>query len=179
MSDESDLLIFDTGPLSHFARAEWLGMLKAMTAGSTVAIPDLVEEELRVGADRDARIRAALDATWIERVELRSSDELQWFATFSERLVARRRNLGETAVLSYAKANGATAVLDDGAARKAAHDYGVELRPTLSLLCDAVRQGLIAAKLVSALADDLIATEYRLPFLSGGFEEWATNNGLL
>lgn len=120
-----------------------------------------------------------LEAPWIERVELRSHEELQWFAKFSERLVARGRNLGETAVLAYAKANLVTAVLDDGATRKAAHDFGVSLRPTLSLLCEAVREELLTVKLVSVLADDLIATEYRLPFLPGGFESWANDNGML
>jgi hypothetical protein len=106
MSDAPDVLIFDTGPLSHFARCEWLGVLKAMTDASTVIIPDMVEDELRLGAIKDARIRAVLDAPWIERVELRSSDELRWFAAFSERLVVGGRNLGETAVLAYAKATG-------------------------------------------------------------------------
>jgi predicted nucleic acid-binding protein len=150
-----------------------------MTATCMVVIPDMVEAELRRGAIRDARIRAVLEASWIDRVELRSPDELQWFATFSERLVVGRRNLGETAVLAYAKANLVTAVLDDGAARKAARDFDIALRPTLSLLCEAVRQELLTVKLVSALADDLIATQYRLPFSPGGFERWASHNGML
>jgi predicted nucleic acid-binding protein len=179
MSDTSDVLVFDTGPLSHFARSEWLGVLKAMTAPYTVVIPDMVEEELRTGAARDARLRAVLDAPWVERVELRSSDELHWFAQFSERLVVRERNLGETAVLAYAKANMVTAVLDDGAARRIARDFDIARRPTLSLLCEAVRQGLLTIKLVSALADDLIATQYHLPFPPGGFEGWASDNGML
>jgi len=178
MSDTPDVLVFDTGPLSHFARSEWLGVLKAVTAAYTVVIPDMVEEELRVGAIRNARLRAVLDAPWIERVDLRSSDELRWFGQFSERLVVKERNLGETAVLAYAKANVATAVLDDGAGRRAARDFNVALRPTLSLLCEAVRQGLLTVKLVSALADDLIATQYHLPFTPGGFERWAIENGM-
>lgn len=179
MSDEPDVLIFDTGPLSHFARSEWLGVLKAMTASNTIVIPDMVEDELRRGAIKEARLRAVLEAPWIERVELRSIDELHWFAKFSERLVVKGRNLGETAVLAYAKANLVTAVLDDGAARKAARDYDIALRPTLSLLCEAVRQGLLTVKLVSALADDLIATQYHLPFPPGGFERWAGDLGML
>ena len=69
--------------------------------------------------------------------------------------------------------------MDDGTARKAARDFGMPLRPTLSLLCEAVRQELLTVKLVSALADDLLATQYRLPFTSGGFEHWASDNGML
>ena len=46
----------------------------------------------------------------------------------------------------------------------------------LALLCDAVDSGLLTVKLVSALADDLLATEYRLPFKPGRFEAWAIEN---
>jgi len=179
MSDRPHTLVLDTGPLSHFARCEWLGVLKAITADRTVVIPDLVEDELRRGAVRNPRIRAVLEAPWIERVELRSSDELQWFAMFSRRLIVGQRNRGETAVLAYAKANQMTAVVDDGPARRAARDFDVPLRPTLSLLCEAVRQELLTVGLVSALADDLIATHYRLPFAPGDFERWANDNGML
>jgi hypothetical protein len=41
--------------------------------------------------------------------------------------------------------------------------------------------GVGEVKFVSALADDLLAGEYRLPIGPGGFEEfeeWATDNGL-
>ena len=73
----------------------------------------------------------------------------------------------------------AVAVVDDGAARKAARDYGVDLRPTLALLCEAIRIELLTVKLVAALADDLLSTEYRLPFPPGGFEAWAIEQGLV
>ncbi|WP_157491041.1 MULTISPECIES: hypothetical protein [Protofrankia] len=52
------------------------------------------------------------------------------------------------------------------------------LRPTLSLLCEAIRLELLTVKLVSALADDPLTGEYRLPFEAGGFEKWASENGL-
>ena len=53
------------------------------------------------------------------------------------------------------------------------------MRPTLALLCDAIRQDLLTVKLVSALADDLLASSYRLPFGPGDFERWVTDNGLV
>jgi predicted nucleic acid-binding protein len=179
MADADDVLVFDTGPLSHFARTGWLGALKAVVGSRTAVMPDVVEHELRLGAMQDTRMRAVLEAPWIERAELRSPEEARWFASFSARLVVRNRNIGEAGVLAYAKANVATAVLDDGAARKAARDFDIALRPTLSLLCEAVRQDLLTVKLVSALADDLIATRYRLPFPAGGFEQWAYQNNVL
>jgi predicted nucleic acid-binding protein len=88
------------------------------------------------------------------------------------------RNVGEADVLALAKAIPAIAVVDDGAARKAGRDNGVEIRPTLALLCDAVRLDLLTIKLVGALADDLLATQYRLPFRPGGFAEWASETGM-
>lgn len=37
----------------------------------------------------------------------------------------------------------------------------------------------LTVPLVSTIADDLLANEYRLPFGSGGFEAWARANGLV
>jgi hypothetical protein len=53
------------------------------------------------------------------------------------------------------------------------------VKGTLGLLCDAIRDGLLTVKLVSAVADDLMTTQYRLPFGPGGFEKWASENGLV
>ena len=82
-------------------------------------------------------------------------------------------------MLAYAKVHGATAVIDDGAGRQAARDFSVALRPTLALLCDAIRDGLLTVRMVSDLADHLLETEYRLPFGPGGFARWADEHGLI
>lgn len=175
----NDILVFDAGPLNHFAREGWLGVLKAVVGSRVAVIPDVVVHELRVGASRDSRIEAALQADWIEHRELRSSEELESFARFSALLVKKDRNRGEAAVLALATTTGGTAVVDDGAARRAASDCGVRLQPTLTLLCEAVRKELLTIPLVAALADDLLASQYRLPFGPGGFEKWARDKGAL
>ncbi len=175
----SEVLIFDTGPLSHFARADWLGVLKAVVGDRTAIIPDVVADELRTGGTLDSRVRGVLNADWIELRELRSEDEITAFATFSSLLVKNDRNRGEAGVLALASTMSAVAVVDDGAARKAAADKGIKLRPTLALLCEAIQLELLTVKLVAALADDLLATQYRLPFPPGGFETWANENGLV
>lgn len=46
------------------------------------------------------------------------------------------------------------------------------------LLIEAIRAGLLTIELVEALADDLLAGQYRLPFTQGGFRSWAHENGL-
>jgi predicted nucleic acid-binding protein len=175
----AEVLVFDTGPLSHFARQSWLGVLKAVVGDRRAVIPDLVVNELAIGARTDSSLQAVLDADWIERRELRSDAELAAYATFASLLVKGTRNIGEAGVLALATTMSGIAVVDDGAARRAAADHGVVLRPTLALLCEAIRGGLLTVALVSALADDLLSTAYRLPFARGEFERWARDQGQL
>lgn len=177
VSDE--ILVFDTGPLSHFARQEWLGVLKAVVGDRQAIIPDVVIAELQRGATMDSRLQAVIEATWITRRTLDSPEEIQEFARFSALLVKGDRNIGEAGALALAVCEGGTIVIDDGAARKAAEDHGVPLKPTLALLCEAIRGGLLTVKLVSALADDLLADSYRLPFGPGDFARWARDQGQL
>jgi hypothetical protein len=42
-----EVLVFDTSPLSHFAKQNWLGLLKAVVGERTAVIPDVVVDELR------------------------------------------------------------------------------------------------------------------------------------
>jgi predicted nucleic acid-binding protein len=177
-SANPEILVFDTSPVLHFARNNWLGALKAVVGDRHALIPDVVVAELRSFASSDTRVEAALTAGWLEHRELRSPQEISAFAQFSSLLVRGDRNRGEAGVLALAKAAGGVAVIDDGAGRRAAKDHSIELRGTLGLLCDAIRDQLLTVKLVSALADDLLASQYRLPFGPGGFEQWATENDL-
>lgn len=174
-----DTLVFDTGPLSHFARARWLDVLKVVVGDRRAVIPQAVASELKIGAHNDHRLQAVLDADWIEQRELYSGSELQAFAKFAERLVEGERNVGETEVLALAATMPAHAVLDDSAAFNVGKRAGVSCKRTLALLCEAIRKELLTLDLVSEVVDDLIATEYRLPFEPGEFAEWAIANDLL
>jgi len=175
MADE--ILVFDTGPLLNFAQKSWLGLLKAVVGDRQAMVPDVVVEELKVSATRGSGGRAVLDTRWIEHRELRSPEEVAAFARFSERLVRGDRNRGEAGVLALALTVGGVAVIDDAAGRMAAERNGIRLRPTLKLLLEAVGKELVTVKLVSHLADDLLANSYRLPFPPGGFEKWAAEQG--
>ena len=44
---DDEVLVFDTGPLSHFAKEGWLGVLRAVTGRRTAVVPDTVADELR------------------------------------------------------------------------------------------------------------------------------------
>jgi predicted nucleic acid-binding protein len=172
-------LVFDTGPLSHFAEQGWLGVLKFVLGSRAAVIPDVVVAELRAGLPGRPHLQQVLDATWIQHHELTSDDELDAFGQFAGVLVAGSRNRGEAGVLAYAKTHGALAVLDDGPARKAAASFDVAFKGTLALLCDAVREGQLTLTMVSALVDDLLESEYRLSCPPGGFGQWAIDNGVL
>ena len=174
-----DAFVFDTGPLAHFARAGWLGVLRSLIGSSRAIIPVQVASELRRSAGHEHAMRAVLDARWIEHHELCTEEELSAFAGFAAQLMSEGRNEGETAVLAIAATMPAQAVLDDSVAHKAAQRAGLSCKRTLALLCEAVRDGLLTAELVSHIADDLIETEYRLPFGPGEFAPWAIAEGLL
>jgi predicted nucleic acid-binding protein len=177
--DDQEILIFDTSPLIHFSREGWLGPLKAVVGARSAVIPDVVAAELQAAAVKDGRVAAALDQEWLVNRPLQSADEIRSFAEFSELLVRNDRNRGEAAVLALASCVGGRAVLDDLAGRKAAARHGIRLCGTLALMCEAIRDGLLTVRLVSALADDLLSGAYRLPFGPGGFEKWVAENGLL
>lgn len=180
VSEEPKTYVLDAGPLSQFARSQWLGVLKAVLSEVRVVIPDVVETELREGLAQYHHLQAVLDASWIEVVPLDTDEQLFAFSRYAERLVgANGRNIGECGVLALAETTpNATAVLDDRVARKLAEQRKVEVRGTLGLLCEAIRQGLLTVPLVSAVADDLLEHSYRLPFGPGGFAQWAEREGL-
>jgi len=176
--DHDEILVFDTGPLLHFTKNGWIGALKAVVGERQAVIPDTVVVELRRFADRDSRVHAVLEAGWLEQRPLSMPEEMSAFAHFAQLLVSGTRNVGEAGVLALASVTGAIAVIGDGAARRAARRAGVKLRPTLALLWEAIQGGLLTIPLVSALADDLLADSYRLPFGPGEFAQWVEDKGL-
>ncbi len=172
--------IVDTGPLSHFARAGWLGVLKMLAPGGRIVIPDMVERELRTGASTYPALTDVLSQDWVEVRRLAAEAEVEAFARYSRRLVGdSERNIGECGVLALAEVRGFVPVVDDGPACKAAKAHGLQPRRTLGLLCEAIRQGRLTCDMVSSVADDLLATNYRIPMAPGGFVRWAVANGLI
>ena len=173
-----EILIFDTGPLSHFARADILGVLKSVVGPRSAAIPEAVVTELEQGTHLDYRIQAVLDADWIEHRAIATTEEVAAFARFADLLVSGGHNVGETAVLALAETTPARAVIDDRVACEIASKEGVVFSRTLNLLCEAIHRELLTLDFVSEIADELIRTEYRLPFDPGGFKAWAVRENL-
>lgn len=134
--------VLDTGPLSHFAQGQWLGVLKAVLGSARVAIPDVVAAELRNGVHAAPYLDAVLDADWIDVVVLDSPEQLEAFSYFERRMVGPSgRTMGECGVLALAVTWGAVAVLDDRVAVEAAKERNVKVRRTLSLMCQSDPRG--------------------------------------
>lgn len=172
-------LVFDTGPLRHFAQQQWLAALRFITSGRQVVIPESVERELRQQAGNDVRLLPLLDGTWIT---VDRSDDLPFafaFAEYERRLAVGTTNLGECGVLALGKTRGWEMVLDDSTPRALADEEGLSVTATVPLLCDAVRSGQVTVAMCEALADDLIANAYYLPFGPGKFRSYVLEQGLL
>lgn len=90
MTSEGPTYVLDTGPLSHFAKSQWLGVLKLVLQHTQVVIPDVVEVELRNGAPQHVYLTAVLQAEWIETVSLNTPEQLSAFAHYYQRLVGPR-----------------------------------------------------------------------------------------
>lgn len=111
--------VIDTGPLSHFARAGWLGVLRLIAPDKMVLIPDTVERELR-GAVAPPWLAQVLDADWIVVSPVATTAELLAYSRYARRLVGDdRRNTGECGVLALAEVHDYVAVVDDRAGVKA------------------------------------------------------------
>lgn len=179
MTHPSDALVFDTGPLRHFAVQGWLGVLKFLTADRAVTIPESVEYELKKQVHDIPALHQVLDANWIT---VDRSDDLPFlvaFAKYEERLAIGEQNRGECGVLALGKARGFEAVLDDSAPRAIAEAEGIPVTATLPLLCKGIREGQMTVPMVESLADDLLAGAYYFPFGKGGFRQWAFHEGLI
>ena len=174
-----DALVFDTGPLRHFAQAGWLGILEEVVGERRAIVPRAVLAELESTSHWFPEVADAVDASWVTHYELSSYEEIAAYAMFSELLVSGRKNLGEAEVLALAATLSAEAVIDDSAAFEVGKREGVKCTQTLPLLCDAIRGGLLSLSQVSDIADDLIMTDYRYPFEPGQFARWATEEGFL
>ncbi|MFT4136826.1 nucleotide-binding protein [Microbacterium sp.] len=179
MTDLRPGLVFDTGPLRHFALQGWLGVLKYLGRDCQVIIPESVEAELKAQSQTDPELRQVLEADWITVDRSTDLTYVQAFAGFERLLAAGGRNLGECGVLALGQARGHQLIIDDRVASNLARRAGLDSRGTLALLCDAIREQKLTVAMVSDLADDLLIGEYRLPFAKGRFAQWADENGLI
>ena len=126
---------FDSSPLSCFARAGGMDLLRAICSDVRCVVTEAVRHELRRGMASQPAVRAALEADWIERVRVDGLAELSAFAEYARLLgSARERDVGEAATLAWAETHDAIAIIDERAAVRAARQRKVEHHGTLWLV---------------------------------------------
>lgn len=179
MNAGPDPLVFDTGPLRHFAAQGWLRVLDFITTGRGVLVPESVERELIEQSHTISALHEVLDADWITIDRSDVLVETMAFARYEQRLVAEGKNRGECGVLALGETRGLEVVLDDAEPRNLARENGIRCTATVPLLCRAIREELLTVSMVEKLADDLISGTYFLPFPTGGFRQYALENGLI
>jgi hypothetical protein len=97
VTQDPDALVFDTGPLRHFAGEGWLGVLKFLAGDRGVVIPESVQRELKRQVHDLPVLQQVLDAEWI-RVD--RSDDLPFlmaFANYEQRLAVGQQTLASVA----------------------------------------------------------------------------------
>lgn len=179
MTVPDNALVFDTGPLRHFAMGGWLGVLRFLAADRPVYIPDIVERELDRTTEHVSAARAVLDAGWIRVDRSDNPDFNEALADYAGRLVVGGRNLGECGVLAMGRVYKCEVVIDDAAPRTIAEEEGIKVTATVPLLCEAIRAKQLTTPMVEALVDNLLEGQYYLPFAAGGFRQHVLENGLL
>ncbi len=172
-------LVFDTSPLSHFARAGRLDLLERLTAADERFVTRAVLDELRRGVAQHPALGDVLQLAWLQEVATDSLDEIRAFGTYAARLVAGSRNVGEASTLAWAEVHGAEASVDDFAARKLAQERSIPLRGTVRLVCGGVRAGVLTVDEGRRLLSDLRRAGAWLPWSHDEYDEWARRSGLL
>nr|MDT0658951.1 hypothetical protein [Micromonospora sp. DSM 115978] len=157
------MLVFDTSPLNHFARAGELLALKELVGDFDCVTTKAVRGELRKGVLEHPALQAALELDWIETVPCDDLEELYLFGQYMNRLGNFERNAGEASVLAWAEVHAAAAYVDDQVACNVGRARGVRVHRTLQLVIAALRRGVFDEANAQALIEQLADTDARFP----------------
>lgn len=125
--------VINASPLIFLSRAGQLELLQVLS-GSLV-VPKPVTEEIARRGPQDPTARQLAETSWLHQVDS---------PPIPPNLLAWNLGLGESAVLAYAlKHRGATAILDDLAARRCAETLQIPKRGTLGIVLLAKQRGHI------------------------------------
>lgn len=171
--------MFDTSPLSHFARAGRLETLERLTADHRRIVTRAVLEEIKNGVAKHETLAEVLELPWLEQVPVDSLDELRAFAIYAARLGSGARNVGEAATLAWAEVHGAVASVDEATARKLAQERDVPLRGTVGLVCHGVLAGIVTVDEGRVLLAELRLAGAWLPWTDEDYDDWARQRGML
>jgi predicted nucleic acid-binding protein len=173
------VFVFDSAPLSAFARARQLPMLDSLAGADERVTTSAVIEELRAGLGEHPELQDAIDLPWPRVEPLAELPELVLFGKYAQRFGSGTHDVGEATVLAFAEAHGAIAFTDDQLAVQVGREHGVRVVRTLALVARGVRTNLVTEPEAERLVGDLIRAGGRFPFSGGEFLAWARGEGLL
>jgi predicted nucleic acid-binding protein len=172
-------LVFDSSPLSHFARAGQLETLEELTRHDDRHVTQAVRDEIARGAALHEKLSAVADASWLTVVRVDGLAELSAFADFARVLGSGERDVGEASTLAWAQVHGAIAIVDERAGTRRGRERGVEVHGTLWLIAEGRRRNLLTDAQCEELVDALSDTEAWFPCRGAEFIAWARAEGLL
>lgn len=173
------VFVFDSAPLSCFARAKRLTLLEQLTSGHERVTTRAVLAELDEGVRDHPSLQDVHTLEWLRIEPVDSLPVLRLFAAYSAPLGSGRHNIGEATALAWAEFHQATAFTDDEVAVQLGRKRGVTVKRTLALVAEGVKRGLLSEQAAQALADELVGAGARFPFSPGAFVSWAKAKGLL
>jgi predicted nucleic acid-binding protein len=138
-------IVSNSGPILSFARAHRFDLLHDVIGALT--IPDAVYEDIVIQGAGKPGAEEVQSAAWITRAPV--SDR-----AFVDQL-PQKLHLGEREALALARELGATLLIDEREARRAAHQQGIAHFGSLRVLEEAKQRGRIPA--VKPALDELIA----------------------
>ncbi|MEU1211240.1 hypothetical protein ABZ424_01995 [Streptomyces sp. NPDC005790] len=105
--------------------------------------------------------------------------ELEALVDWMNRVSGAKSNHGEATVLAWAEVHNATAVIDDGDARRIGRKAGLDVRGSLRIVAESVSDGHTTPYVATNPVDAMIDTGARYPCPRGQFISWAKENSLL
>lgn len=168
------VIIWESSALLHACRTDRLDVLLHLAEALGPArhvTTAAVREEL---AGHDLVLPPSMSVVHVDGLT-----ELVSLADWVQRLSSSVHDRGEATVCAWAQVHGATAIVDDRAARTAAARAGLDVHGSAWVVARAVAIGHEGIANATALLDTLITDGARYPFPRGGFEGWAKNAKLL
>lgn len=168
-------LVWDASALHHAARADRLDVFGDLAKSYDNVTTAAVLEELAGHGLSEAVLRA----DWLRIVHVDGLKELSALVGWVGRLSAGAHHRGEATVCAWADVHGATAVIDDGDARRTAGVAGLEVHGSLWVLAAGVRGGALSEPAADGLVATLVRDGARYPLHGDAFSSWARARGLM
>ncbi|RRS00273.1 hypothetical protein [Glycomyces terrestris] len=167
-------MVFDTTCLSAFALADRIDVLGNLLVGRRCLTTTVVLNELQRGVPDRPELLAVGEQEWLIAEAIDGFERVIEFVRWAKRMGGNPdRNHGEASVMVIAEELGATAIIDDRAAKQVAAEHYPRVHGTLWLLSELQYSGKMTEAEACAMVDMLVGTGMRLPCSGSGFPAFA------